>query len=706
MAENSEQLVTGPATSEIGPSKVVQRGRTELALQNVINGSDSEGRKLYDATRAAVRGEGVGDIPHTTSVYEAAKQSLKIINEPGEINKLESFLNALYKQAGIEEGYKVKVKFEGKLQDLAPDQREELVRNQVTEDFANVDVLIAGHEMERYAKTKAELSLIENEARQELEGGGLSRGEARLLAVRVGSTRRRFLESVDIYSSRIGNTEVGNEVAVSYKEGWQYKESAVEPKKLEPSEEKIEESVRTYSKKLLSENKEREAKLLGMMDNKEEIFIPLLDIDQKIIQQKTKIEEALNAPPDVLAEMVTEYRNLQFERKLRVANVDVAIVQKRIEESDKKWSDVRKTLGEKFKRVYKNPQAFIDAVGNVVNAGEEWVSSRIDTIRPSLENAYNEIKGYVSGDIPVITDDLVYRTLERLDKTIISPVKDEIASTLLYFDAVRDNIKNDELKSRAENKERTINNRRAYYEERYKAEQWLEIQVQNIIITAETAKKVAFEEVGGLIGGEERQKVEERVIRKEEAGGRLLKMKIDRIKSEENPYLDGFKKDQDSRVVWIENLPPEVTETKPQEVTEIKPQEVEKDTFKSIKLTEWEKKKLGVTGRELLADVNKSVNEVAEAKKNSGNAEGNLAIYEKLEKEITVFNEFMSKTLSSKNLDERNPEYVIFLGFGGMIASIVEELKSETDPENRYNLLNAYQNLVMFDRFGSYKNLQ
>lgn len=66
----------------------------------------------------------------------------------------------------------------------------------------------------------------------------------------------------------------------------------------------------------------------------------------------------------------------------------------------------------------------------------------------------------------------------------------------------------------------------------------------------------------------------------------------------------------------------------------------------------------------------------------------------------------MNETLSSEKLDEQNPNYVDFLGFGEKITSIIEELKSEVNPENRYNLLNAYYNLVMLNKFGLYLKLK
>ena len=689
MSEPGSEQLSLKSSPETVTSEIVQ-GKVEQSLQKALDGSDLEGRRLYEATKAAVKGSEKGNLPYITSVYKAAEQSLGKINEPGEINKLTSFLDALYKQAG-KDGYQLEIKLEGKLQDLTPEQRQELTRNQVTKDFGDVDSLIAGHKTERYAEVKGELSDVEDNARKELKKEGLSRGEARLIGVRVTNARRQFLESVNIYSTRIGNTEVGSEVATSYKESWQYKEGAGELNKFEPDSEKIDESVKVYKEKLTSEDKDREAGLLDRMDNKEKFFVPLLDIDQKIIEQKTKIEEAINAPPDVLAEMVTEYHNLQFERKLRVANIDVAIARRRIEESDKSWLNARNSLGEKIKRVFKNPQGFINAVGDVVKAGEERISSRIDTIKPSLENAFNEVKGYISSDVSIITDDLVYRTLERLDKAVVSPVKDEIASAEFYIVVARDNIKNTRVKIDAEMNEKIINTRKSCYEKVFETQQWFETRAVEIIMTGEVTQRVELEKLGGAIAGEEGQTVRQKVERKKKAADEILRKKVAIIELKENPYLKAFQKEVDREVVWVETLPVEVVEIPSEETY----------TFRKIELSEEEKAKMSdaEAEKELFDEVMQTGKEAADS--TEARKDNNYEI-ESWEGSINSFNDAMIANLAEKNLDPKNKEYEKFLVLGNEIAEITRKLKRDLNPQEKYKLMSEYYNLVMRKRFPIY----
>jgi hypothetical protein len=539
---------------EISPeaSQITLGDKTREVAQKIKSGDtrEKEGVMLFKEFKNALDDpEKPEAIPHVSRTFQVAKESREKLGEPGEANKLVASLDALHKQAG-EEGYKPEVRVEA---DLSDEEKNRLIEEKIGQDFDNVADFLAERYIEEYAEAKAEFLITEEKTQEVLGKETLSRAEIRRAAYQLERARKGLLRQVEVSARRIGNPEVGEKVTESLKESWKPVSAefvSFNQLKGERREELVGRSTEGYHGQLES-SKDKYADLFKEIseEKKRELFTPIAKIDHNIKYLRGELTNSLNFAPVELCGLASKIKELQMERRLRVADVRVDLARERLERARVGFPEARGELGIKL----------VEESGTAKEAGRNLISSIKEFIDSSVGVEAEKAKRHLTPALERISEvkeqalEGVTESLNIVDGAFLEQIRGVVSSSRETINEAKENIRNTIAKITAKKERGRIETVERYYKKAHAIELGFLGNMEKIFSGFRELKVKTPTVLGEVVGGKRvRERAEERRKEIEELLSTDLKKRIEEIQGRENPSLKIFQEDLRRRVKLIE----------------------------------------------------------------------------------------------------------------------------------------------------------
>ena len=391
-------------------------------LNKIKSGEDKVGSRIYREYQLSLEDKDVGD---TSRLYVDARDSVRDINNVGEANKAVVAINALYKTLG-REGYKIDSK--DIPADISPEERKKFIRDKIEMDFNNLSEKLADKFIEDYINSSVDLQDAKDDLKKKISLEEISRTEVRRASYKAEDKTTKLLYIVEKNAVDIGKEDLGEELKDDIKtREWVIEYVGVKEFNQLDQEDRtklLNDSFDKYRGSLSAE-KQREVGLLDRMNEnrKNQAFIPIAEVDQKISNLRQDLEKNVNAEAWDICEKVSELKELQLKRRTLVTKVSLILVDQRIEEARTGLKDRWKNTLNSFTRSRNRTKA----LGDLLNSGKEWVSSHVavigEGIRKGVGDTLNSMDFKMEGQ-----KDNVAEVLRNIDESFFLDMRNKSSS--------------------------------------------------------------------------------------------------------------------------------------------------------------------------------------------------------------------------------------------------------------------------------------
>jgi len=547
-ASESREPVAGP------PDALVESKLRQEAFTSIKDGTDIQGGRLFEAYKESL------DDPEASSftgeTYKKAKKSFENIDNEGEPNKLVASMDALYRQAGLEEGYKPKIEYEG---ELSGDEKQRLIREKVTEDFQNYPEIYAESKIGRYVEAKARIVMAENKATELVDKDLVRRVDLRVAVFQVQQERTGLFSVVEEETKQIKKDGLGEEMVEGIKGEWEFVEKPLEKNFSELEEgvqdQLIEQRVDEY-KEVNSEADERHVKAVDSLtgEEKKNVFGKIAENRRKIQNKKENLKAAILNSPENAFDIISDVRSLQVEQKLKMSEAVVTVAKKRTEISKGEWKDA---AGDVLSGYIKGKGQKEGVWKKFKGSTKDWIQSKKDEVGRRIGR---EVKDTVA-DLDEGTDRSVdkFRVFYRkIDDKLISRVRKVREKASLKLKGYNENMRDSGARVKAEEERKKILIRKTYYRSRHKTEKSFREAMVTVGVgwrsSKETMKLNLIGKASEIVGSE---KVKGNVKRRREVLKRFDRMhetNVKQIRESQNSHMDVFKEDLEERFQFVQKV--------------------------------------------------------------------------------------------------------------------------------------------------------
>lgn len=661
----------------------------ETIIASIKDKTDKEGAMLFEAYKESVNDSERS--PVITETYENAKYSFDNLDNEGEVNKLVASLDALYKQAGVSEGYKPEIKYE------SDEEKQKLLKEAITSDFNNYPELYAESKIESYVDARVRITTAEDKAAGIVEEDLFTRASFRRAVYGVQQARTGLLNVVEEEGRKLKEEAVVERIKKGIEEGWVYKEEQLEKDfgDLEKDEQSklVEESVEYYQARDSSLVDERHRETVGNLtdDEKSNIFGKTAGIDRKIKLNKDNLNEAIRNSPDQVVKLASEIRSLQVEKEVELAHASISIAEKRTKSVRESWSESKDEL---LRKLQKGGPGYVKegTWGKFKGSLKEWADSKTDELDRKAGSRVTELIAQVDEGVDKVGDKF-RGVLNKVDEVVFSRAKDVAEKFRKYQEKLRDSKARDE----ADTARRKMLRLKTYYQARHSTENWFREVRAAFFVRSREIKWEAWSSLGYLGGEEVKKETRERMERISKVSEKDFDRRVKRISESTNPHMEGFQKDLDKRVKFVKI----VTES------EIPAAPAKADGEERKRITSSE---VGVERRieseeisveeQLLKNVDRVSDkaiQIREKVKKREASQGDLSDeVERWTKQIEDYNGYMDAIIKDRGLDsEENDDYRKFEEAGKEIGELYRRIKEEKDLEKKFRLVGRYHDLVV-----------
>jgi len=530
--------------------------RKNEAVGKIKSGEDVQGKKLYDAYISSLSDPQTGD---TSFLYTEAGKSVLNIEEPGEANKAVVAMDALYKKLGSE-GYRINPK--DIPDNLSPVERKQFLKDKITQDYHDgLAKKLADKFIDSYAGSLVELQDAKAELKSKTSIEDVSRTEVRKASYKVEDKVMKLLHMIERGTAQIGNTDIGEEL----KDEIEAREEVTEYVKseefgdLNPEDQArlIDTSVNNFRDKLEDDDKQQKAGWLDRMseERKNATFKPIAEKDHEIINLRQNLEKNLNAEPWDICQMVSEIKELQLEKKALITKANITLLEQRLDEAKNGWEEGwDKTLNSFIRGKDKGK-----ALGNLVSAGKEWVSSQGALLGEKLRKGVSDSIDRINSGLEEEKDNSV-EALRNIDESFFLEARTQTNSIKERVTDIVVGTKDRVLRMNSETRNNIFNTERTLYEWVHEADiSWqmskMDIYEKGRRFGMETSIKAAGI-IGEVTGRDLNEKVDSRLAAIERFSDREIRNKIETIKEEnkDNPLFKHLEDDLERRLRPIEKM--------------------------------------------------------------------------------------------------------------------------------------------------------
>ena len=551
LKQNKEASRSPEKTAESKPAKEIR----QEVLSSIKNGTDKEGEKLFNAYKDSIKDPEKSSFAGET--YRKAQFSHEHIETDGEANKLVASLDALCRQAGIEEGYKPDIKKEG---ELSADEIQKAIRDKVAEDFQNYPELYAENKIGRYVDASVKVKEVESKAVESVDKDMVSRADLRAAIFQVQQARTGLYSVIEEESKQIKDQELGNELVESIKSGLTFEDKPLDKGFDELDEQKkgelAGESADEYKKLNFDAHEKHIGAVDGLTDEeKMNTFGKAAEIDREIQNKKDNLKEAMINSPDEAVELASELRSLQVEKRLRMSEASVAIAKKRSEISKAEW---RAAAGSVLTGLIPRKGQKEGVLGKFKDSTSEWISSKKDEIGirigKDVKAATSELGEGIDGNF-----DGLRAFYEKVDDKLLSRVRGATEKVSTKIKNYREDLRDSKAKVEADIERRKIIARKTLFRSKHKTKNYYRESMVTIATGWRSSKETTWlnliGKAGEIVGNEE---VSESVKHRREVLKRYESVfagaRVDAIHKSENPYMDAFSKDLEKRFGLVEKV--------------------------------------------------------------------------------------------------------------------------------------------------------
>jgi len=541
-------------TSERTYEKKTPEVIRQEVLSSIKNGADKEGEQLLNAYKDSIKDPEKSSFAGET--YKKAKLSFENIDNAGEINKLTASLDALYRQAGVEEGYLPKIEHEG---DLSEEDKQKLMRDRVSEDFQNYPDLYAENKIGRYVDASAKVKEAEGKVAGAVDKDMVSRVGLRKAIYEVQQARTGLYNVIEEEVKQIKGKELGNELVENIKSSLKFEEKPLDKgfDELDKNEksELFGKSVNEY-KSLNSDAHEKHIKAVDNLtdEEKKSTFGKAAALDREIQNKKINLKEAIINDPEKAVELASELRSLQVDKHLRLSEASVAVAKKRSEISKTEW---KAAAGKVLSGLLRRKGQKEGVWGKFKASTNEWISSKRDEVGQSIGKDVREVTSELREGLDENADELrVF--YEKIDEKFLSRVRSATEKASTKFQNYREDLRDSRAKVEADTERRKVIARKTYYRSKHNTKKSYRESITTIGYgwrsTKETTWMNLIGKFGDIVGDEG---IKEDVRHRGEVLSRFERMhrsNIDAIRKSDNPYMDVFKKDLEDRFEFVQKV--------------------------------------------------------------------------------------------------------------------------------------------------------
>jgi hypothetical protein len=521
-------------------------------LAAVKNGTDREGVKLYMAYGDSIKDPEASSFVGET--YKKAQYSLENIDREGEENKLIASLDSLYRQAGVNEGYKPEIEHEG---ELPNDEKQRLMREKIAKDFHDYPELYAENKMGRYVEARAKMIQAEGGVGDLVDKDMAGRAELSAATYQIQQERTGLFNVIEEEAKQIKNEELGKELIESIKAEYEFDEKPLDKSfgELEENEqnEMVGASANEYQE-LYAGSHEKHLDALKFLSDEErqDIFGSAATLDREIQNKRENLKVAMINSPEDAVRLASELRSLQVEKRLSLSEASIDIAKKRTELSKEEWKNAAGELLSGFIRRKGQKEG---VWGKFKDSLNERVSAKKDEIGKSIGRDVREATLELREGLDEEAERFRH-FYEKVDEKLLSRVRKVTEGASQKFKKYKEDLRDSKAKLDAEQERKRVILRKTYYRSRKNTSDYYKETIAKIGYGWRTRRETAWMNVigkgGEWIGSEQ---VSENLKHRGEVLDRyekLHKIRLESIRNSDNPHMDVFKKDLEERFKFVD----------------------------------------------------------------------------------------------------------------------------------------------------------
>lgn len=522
----------------------------ESATENIKSGQDEVGHMIYSGYKDSLTDprKAVGEI---AVVYQQAQGLKADLSETGNLNKLLTQLNTLYRLNG-DVSYKPEVSISGKTHGVTDEKeisriKTEAIRQKALEDLDAFADRFATKKVLGYIEAKAAFNQKEQEILGVLSKDQISRGDVRVASYAVEKAKLKLLRQIEIDSLKTGRRHEAKVLVNRLTNGWSYSKPVV-------AEDQASAYVESSKQKLLLEFGASKQTLYvdilsGMSpDSSEAFLLSIAKIDQQLDLSKKALIDGANASPDVVCKAAAKLKHLELQRKTEVARIRVSLAQSQVDLKARDWQNGRETAGDRIARL--GLKGARQTGGILIDAGRSWLAANSkllkEQFRSDVGDVLNRIKD--SGDAK---EDVVI-LLNEIDNRILGEIKSNGKTTIENIQWGLRFAREHAVKADGDLETGKIALEKQARIALHNAEISMREKITEAAVALRGKKIEAQIAIGAAIGGEAvRQAQAERMDRIQSGYQRVLGQKIQELRARPNKQLDYFTKDLEERVKFV-----------------------------------------------------------------------------------------------------------------------------------------------------------